>query len=359
MKPSNSLIFFSIFFITLIIAGCKISQKNVANGNIVFQSANDGNYDLYMMNSDGSGQRNLTNSPPSITNTNNNFAPVPSPDGKQIAFMSDRDGNMEIYVLDIEKGSQINLSKDKANDDSPVWSPDGKKIAFESNRDGNYEIYVLDIESEAQVNLTKNKANDHFPTWSPDGKHIAFVSDRDVILPGINDIYVMNTDGSNVRKLTNNNKTNQYNGLSWSPDDANLAVDFSLSGPGAPFYAGGISLLTLKDLTLTELTSSFEERQKVETWSPDGKHIIYLAIASKFSNIYVMNADGTNQIALSKDPSILDTDPFWSPDGKQIVFSSRRDGTYHLYTMNADGTNQTRLTNSSGEEIFPVWLPAP
>jgi Tol biopolymer transport system component len=61
---------------------------------------------------------------------------------------------------------------------------------------------------------------------------------------------------------------------------------------------------------------------------------------------------------LSEDPSIYDTSPSWSPDGKYIIFSSKRNGSYHIYRMNADGSDQIQLTNGSGDETFPVWLPA-
>jgi Tol biopolymer transport system component len=319
---NTTLILFNILLITSSMAGCASFQKGVTNGKIVFQSTRDGNYDLYIMNPDGSDQQNLTNSPPSVANTNNNTSPVPSPDGKQVAFVSERDGNDEIYTIDLE--------------------------------------------SKVQLNLTKNKASDFSPTWSPDGKHIAFISDRDAILldanQGLltNNIYIMDADGSNTRKLTNGNKTNGYSGLAWSPDGKKLAFSLSLFSPYVGFFSNGINLMSLSDTSLTRLTFDQSTDQSRPKWSPDGNHIVYLVSASKLSNIYVMNADGTDQVALSKDPSILDIDPSWSPDGKQIVFSSRRDGAYHIYTMNADdSSNQRPVTNGSGEERLPVWLPMP
>ena len=74
------------------------------------------------------------------------------------------------------------------------------QIAFASDRDGNYEIYVMDTDGRNQRRLTENPAHDLQPSWSPDGEHIAFVSDRD----GNQEIYVMDADGKNQRRLTRN-----------------------------------------------------------------------------------------------------------------------------------------------------------
>src|SRR3989304_7179358 len=106
--------------------GCAPHQQNITNGNLVFQSYRDGNYDLYIMNLDGSEQRNLTNIQASDGNPTSNISPVPSPDGRRIAFETNRDGNLEIYVLDIQSGLQVNVTSNEFDDYSPTWSPDGE-----------------------------------------------------------------------------------------------------------------------------------------------------------------------------------------------------------------------------------------
>ena len=92
------------------LTGCIPSSGNGSNGMIVFQSDRDGNYDLYVMNPDGTDVRNLTSHSASDT------APIPSPDGRRIAFQSNRDEDNEIYVLDLESGTHTNLTKNKADD---------------------------------------------------------------------------------------------------------------------------------------------------------------------------------------------------------------------------------------------------
>ena len=295
------------------LADCIPSSGNGSNGMIVFQSDRDGNYDLYVMNPDGTDVRNLTNHP--------------------------------------------------ASDTGPVPSPDGRRIAFQSNRDGNNEIYVVDLETGKQTNLTNHPANDHSPTWSPDGSSIAFVSDRDALLldeaRGLwtNDIYIMNSDGSDQRRLTAGNLTNGYGGLAWSPDGGSIALCLSSFTAYGAYFPLGIQLMNLSDLTLTRLTFDSATIQCDPKWSPDGNQILYVVSGSGFSNLYLMNADGTDQNSVSTDPATYDTTPSWSADGKSIVFASARGDGYHLYVMSADGFNLIQLTNGPGEETSPVWLP--
>jgi len=90
----------------------------------------------------------------------------PGPNG-QIAFSSNRDGNYEIYVMNADGSDQTRLTdNDDALDREPSWSPDGDKIAFASNRDGNYEIYVMNADDGSDVTrLTDDDADDREPDW--------------------------------------------------------------------------------------------------------------------------------------------------------------------------------------------------
>ncbi len=117
-----------------------------------------------------------------------------SPDSQKIAF----EGLYGIYTVNID-GSEVTALTDVYTDSSPAWSPDGKQIAFVSIRDGNDEIYVMNSDGSNLSRLTDNSAKDFAPAWSPDSQFIAFLSDRD----GNREIYVMNADGSNQKNITN------------------------------------------------------------------------------------------------------------------------------------------------------------
>ena len=93
-----------------------------------------------------------------------------------IAFESLRDGNFEIYVMNADGSGQTRLTNNPVLDGSPSWSPDGGRIAFESLRDGNVEIYVMNADGSGQTRLTNDPAFDGSPSWSPDGGRIAFES---------------------------------------------------------------------------------------------------------------------------------------------------------------------------------------
>ena len=136
------------------------ARTAAAKGRITFASSRDGNFEIYIMNADGSGQINLTNNP-AFDGT-----PSFSHDGKKIAFISDREGDQNIFIMNADGSGQRNLTKNPAVDGQPCFSPDGQKIAFFSKRDGNFEIYIMNADGSGQRNLTKNPAVDNFPSFS-------------------------------------------------------------------------------------------------------------------------------------------------------------------------------------------------
>ena len=119
--------------------------------------------------------------------------------GGRIAFDSDRSGDYEIMVVNADGSGMTNLTRHPAWDVSPAWSPDGRRIAFSSDRDMNWEIYVMDANGSNLMRLTDDPADDDHPTWSPDGSRLAFVSWR----TGDAEIWIMNLDGSGATNVTN------------------------------------------------------------------------------------------------------------------------------------------------------------
>ena len=139
--------------------GCGGDGDASLTGRIAFASDLDGNFEIYVMSADGSGQTRLTDNPAI------DWQPSWSPEGTKIVFTSDRDGSSEIYVMNADGSDQARLTDNF--DLSPSWSPDGTSIAFTSQRDGHREIYVMSADGSGQANLTNNPAIDRQPSWGP------------------------------------------------------------------------------------------------------------------------------------------------------------------------------------------------
>jgi Tol biopolymer transport system component len=189
---------------------------------LLFYSQRSPKGDVWVMNADGSRQRNLTR------NAAHDSGGTWSPDGRRIAFDSNRDGNSEIYVMNADGSGQRILSRSPSSDElAGGWSADGRTMLFMTDRDGNWEIYAMNADGTNPRNLTRSAANDGGVrgvaglVLSPDGRRIAFASTRDTRDEDNPELYVMNADGSKLRRLTH--APGSEAPFSWSPDGTRLA----------------------------------------------------------------------------------------------------------------------------------------
>ena len=239
-------------------------------------------------------------------------------------------------------------------DRSPVWSPDGTKIAFgRTTVTTKSQIYVMNGDGTNPVRITNNSARDTQPSWSPDGSKIAFVSDRD----GVEEIYVMHADGSNQTRLTNN--TSLDLDTAWSPDGTKIAFTSARDFTGA-VRSLEIYVMNADGSNPIRLTNN-DALDAQPSWSPDGTKIAFTSQRDGLPLVYVMNADGTNQVNITQSTTLDSSDPEWSPDGTTIAFTSYarvgQTNSDEIFFMNANGSNIRRISNTTLDEHELAWQP--
>lgn len=261
-------------------------EKGVFESRLAFAAYTSNNKEIYYSDYDGYGKVKVTNG--SINNS-----PQWSPDGRWLLYTSLRGRHHKLYVQNAFTGKEIKISNKTVI--GPRWSPLGNEIALTiSSLHGNSELYIMNISTRKLRRLTNNSRIDVSPTWSPDGKRIAFVSDR----AGNTHIYVVQSDGTNIKRLT------------------------------------------------------FKGKNESPAWSPKGDKIAFARSVNGNLDIWVMNPDGTQQRRLTSD-SHDDEHPSWASNGRHIAFKSDRGGYSAIYIMRAGGTNVFEVTKGSN----PSWSP--
>jgi TolB protein len=258
---------------------------------------------LFVIRPDGSSERRIATGP------NQAFTdPAWSPDGRRLAFVwqdaekfptrltvADADGGRRRVVT----AATVALSSLELA--APAWAPDARRLAFSLNVRGTFEIFVVNTNGSGLKRLTRNRVNNVDPAWSPDGRTILFGRSVSRFVDSPYFVFAMNADGTQQHRL-------------------------------------------------------LRLRSGEPAWSPDGSKIAFSSSTSGKPAVYVANSDGSGVHRLTQRDSQA-YGPAWSPDGRRIAFQSDRDGNFDLYTMNADGGDPRRLTRSPRSEFNASWQP--
>ena len=268
--------------------------------------------------------------------------------GAQIAYMSN-DGDYEISVMNADGSGRYSLTDDVWDDYEPAWSPDGTNIAYRAAESGDWGIWVMSADGSGKTPLTDNAVHDKNPAWSPDGTRIAYQSDDG----GDNEIWVMKADGSGQTQLTDNS-VEDYD-PAWSPDGTRIAY------AGHDGNDTEIRVMKHDGTGQTALTNN-STYDLIPAWSPDGSLIAYQAYdhtGGTDYEIYTVKSDGTGLTNLT-DNTAEERGCTWSPDGSQIAYRGSADGArWDIYMMNADGSDQRNVTDDAADDVAPDWCPAP
>ena len=283
------------------------------SGKILFSAEGD----IFVINADGTGRTQITDHPAE------DFDPVWSPDGTKIAFRTHRDGDEEVYIMNVDGSAQRNLSNAPNHGDySPAWSPNGEWIAFMSDRAGNNNIWVIRPDGSDLRQVTDIPGISEYPTWSPDSGRIAFhctFGRRLSTGSGDFEICLVNFDGTELIQLTDTPGSNKL--PAWSPDGTRLAFESDREGwPTLPDYEplgydpgdfgdSEIYLMNIDGSGQINLTNNPREGDIFPAWSRDG-HLVF----SRYGCLMVMKDDGSGLAPLG---SCLDGGHF--PDWYQPV----------------------------------------
>ena len=270
-----------------------------------------------------------------VNNSNNNHcehSPVWSPDGRRIAYVSDRDVDWEIYLMNADGSDRRRLTRSPGIDRAPAWSPDGNQIAFESNRNGDFDIYLIGCDGTDEMALVKRSGDDSEPCWSPDGVRIACVSNQH---NSFQDITIVDTKTHGViypkgltRPATSWWVYDRLHDIRWSPDNRYIAAAFESSDMGHGFgilvaRADGTEVKELVTAPLRKPHPGGTNRPLLGGWYLDGSA----------SHPFVVPT--FRDLAWSPDSKTIAFRSDLDPSGYEF-----------FYTVPAQGGEVTRLSNT-------------
>ncbi len=216
------------------------------------------------------------------------------------------------------------------------------QIAFVSNRDGNKEIYLMDYDGSNQRRITFHKSLTISPDWAPDNDRLVYTS----FAKGTSDLYIVNRRGGGRIRLTTG--VNLNISPTFSPDGQDIAFVGSVNGNP------DIYLIRDNGTNLRRLTSN-SSIESTPSWSQTGRQLAFTSSRNGTPQIYVMDAEGTNVRRISFDGDWND-DAVWSPAGDELAYTSRVNGRFQIRVMNLS-SRQSRIIAGEGSNEQPTWAP--
>lgn len=277
------------------------------------------------------------------------LAPALSPDGSRVAYFSEKDFYfVDLWLADGVTGKPIrrllkstwssNYETFRFINSAASWSPDGKFLAFAAKRGPKDDIVIVDAARNKEVaRLGVDLSGVTTPSWSPDGSQLVFTGYDG----GLSDLFIINRDGSNLRRLTNDKYADLH--PVWSPDGSKIAFTTD-RGPGTDFETLRIGNLRLAVVTLSDNRIELMRGMDVGTninpqWSPDGQSLAFVSDRTGVSNIFLYEfADGesyrlTDFYTGAQGITPLSPILSWAKEADRLAFVYYEDSEYDVYTL--------------------------
>ena len=265
-------------------------------------------------------------------------------------------------------GSQAHrlTASDVEDNFSPTYSPRGDLIAYirgmEGGEDAGYgRLYVVRPDGTEKRRLTADRASNGIPRISPNGKQVILPSDES---PGSYeyDLHSIDTDDGDRRRLTNPRHASDFS-VRFSPDGRRVLFVRAKVGDDGNEVARDLYLMDRDGSHVRRLTTSPDEYESDPSFSPDGRRILFEtepedAPFYDAGDIVSMKTDGSDRRRLARSPD-GEFDPHYSPSGDLVVYARWHGEQADLHVVRADGTRRRRLTATAGVSEYPsAWLPA-
>ena len=278
--------------------------------------------------------------------------------------------NWELYLVQPDGSGLTRLTDNDRVDTSPSWSPDGRQITFRSRVDGSADIFVMDANGENWRNLINDPEDsifdDFYPEWNPQRDLIAIYTDR-FYSPAVgcawHRLAIMPVSGGADKIEVLEDPLTEQETLGWSPDGRHLAFS-SRCDLGKE---GSVELFEWDIDTgeVIQLTDS-ESINGSPAYSHDGRYLAYQSVKpGESADLFVLDLETGEVANITNNPEFKDSHPSWSPDDSQMAFVSNRDGNDEIYVVDvilepfASSANPVNITNHPAKDIEPAWSPVP
>lgn len=269
--------------------------------------------------------------------------------GTRIVFVSDRSGSKEIWIMNWDGTDQRQLTHYHSITSFPNVSPDGRTVGFTTYAPGYPSIKIMSLDTGRELSFYNQRASlNAFGGFSPDSQTVVFSS---TAAGGPTQLYSSTINGGNLRRITHSGAIEVEPKI--NPKNPSQLVDVSGRG-GLP----QIYLMNTEGADVTRLSAGTGEATN-PAWNPDGVHIAF-AWTKGFEpgnyNIFIMDTVSQQTIQLTANDG-RNENPTWAPDGAHIAYASKHGRSSQIWVMNADGTDKHPLTQTGNNEK-PVWVNA-